>query len=86
MQQALYDKGYSHQRPGWKVILDDDAKAQLVALLRNYHPNHFDWHNVVFTNETPAKVGDRRGWHRPWAKKDEAYHPDVKRARLKRQS
>jgi hypothetical protein len=27
MQQALYDKGYGQQRPGWNVPLDADAKA-----------------------------------------------------------
>jgi hypothetical protein len=86
MQQALYDKGYGRQRPGWKVPLDADAKAQRVALLKKYHPDNFNWQNMVFTNETPAKIGDRRGMERSWAKKDEAYHPDVKRARVKRQS
>ncbi len=86
IQQTLYDKGYGRQRPGWKVPLNADNKAQRVAILKEYHPDKFNWRNVVFTDETPAKVGDRRGMHRSWAKKDEAYHPDVKEARLKRQS
>jgi hypothetical protein len=64
MQQALYDKGYGRQHPGWKVPLDADAKAQRVAILKQYHPDKFDWRNVVFTDETPAKVGDRRGMER----------------------
>ncbi len=85
IQQTLYDKGYGRQRPGWKVPLDSDAKAQHVAILKKYHPDVFDWRNVIFTDETPAKVGDRCGLHRSWAKKDEAYHPDVKQDRLKRQ-
>jgi hypothetical protein len=86
MQQALYDKGYGQQRPRWKVRLYANAKAQRVTLLKKYHPDNFNWRNVVFTHETPAKVGDRRGMQRSWAIKDEAYHPDVKRPRVKRQS
>ncbi|KAH7012022.1 hypothetical protein B0J12DRAFT_530036, partial [Macrophomina phaseolina] len=40
-----------------------------------------DWHTVVFTDETPGKVGIVRGFFRCWANIEEAYHPDVVRTR-----
>jgi transposase len=86
IQNVLYDKGYCREKPGWKCPLDADNKAQHVAILKKYHPDNFDWHNVIFTDETPAKVSAQRGWHRSWAKPDERYHPDVKRDQLKTDS
>jgi hypothetical protein len=56
IQNTLYEKGHSCEYPGWKRPLDANAKAQRVAILRQYHPDKFDWHNMVLSDETPAKV------------------------------
>jgi hypothetical protein len=86
MQQALHDKGYSQQRPGWKPLLDPSSKAQYVAILKQYHPDRFNWHEVIFADEILAKIGDQVGQFRAWAKTDERYRSDVKHDRAKRQS
>jgi transposase len=86
MQQALYNKRYSRQRPGWKPPLDASSKTQCVAILKQYHLDCFNCLEVVLTDETPAKIVDRRGLFCASAKKDETFHPAVKRARVKRQS
>jgi hypothetical protein len=66
--------------------MDASCKEQRVAIRKEYHPGRFNWRNVVFTDETPAKIRDQRGLLHAWAKQDETIHPDVKRAQVKRQS
>jgi hypothetical protein len=39
----------------------------------------FDFKQVVFTNETPARIGDERGMQRVWCKEDERFEDDVKK-------
>jgi transposase len=83
MQNTLYKADLARRKPGWIFALTDANKEQRMAISQDYHPDKFDWHTVIFTDETPAKVGAQRGWHRSWTKTSEAYHPDVKRTRVK---
>ncbi len=85
IENTLYKKGLARRKPGWKFALTEANKAERVALLKEYHPDKFDWRNVIFTDETPAKIGAQRGWHRSWRKTDETYHEDVKMTRQKKQ-
>ena len=44
----------------------------------------FDPRRVIYTDETPAKVGAVRGFMRSWRKADETYHQDVTKERSKK--
>jgi hypothetical protein len=84
--RKLNNKEYSWQHPGSRALLDEDAKAQRVAILKQYHPDMFNWSNVVITKETPAEVGDMHRTKHFWAKAEEAYHLNVKKVWVRRQS
>ncbi|KAF1935972.1 hypothetical protein EJ02DRAFT_482793, partial [Clathrospora elynae] len=41
----------------------------------------YDFRSVVFTDETPAWIGEERGMIQAWARKDEFYNDDVRHER-----
>jgi hypothetical protein len=45
----------------------------------------FDFRQVVFTDETPARIGDERGMQRVWCKEDERFDNNVKKDRNRRE-
>ncbi|KAF1351697.1 hypothetical protein EJ07DRAFT_137197, partial [Lizonia empirigonia] len=44
-----------------------------------------DFRQVVFTDETPARIGDERGMQRVWCKEAERFKDDVKKDRNRRE-
>lgn len=76
---------YGRIKAGWKFMLTAEQKKIRLewALTHNPDPSDerpepFNWLLVVFTDETPAKVGVKRGRFTCWATHEEKYHPDVK--------
>ncbi|KAF1940937.1 hypothetical protein EJ02DRAFT_318152, partial [Clathrospora elynae] len=48
-------------------------------LHKEYDNKGYNFRQVVFTNKTPAWIGDQRGMIRTWCKEDELYYNDVKK-------
>ncbi|KAF1943601.1 hypothetical protein EJ02DRAFT_294749, partial [Clathrospora elynae] len=44
----------------------------------------FDFRTVVFTDETPARIGEQRGMQRAWYKEGEKYDDNVRKDRLRK--
>ena len=87
LQNAMYEGFLAKRKPGWKFHLTPAMKEARFqwALLYNPDPTPsqpaFDWISVIFTDETPAKVGLVAGKFYAWCKADEVYSNDVKRTR-----
>lgn len=82
----MYKQGYARRKSSYKPPLTPAQKAKRLAWAKRYHPDHFDWTLVIFTDETPAKVGIQRGFQRVWRLVDEAYHKDCINPRQKKYS
>ncbi|KAF1922514.1 uncharacterized protein M421DRAFT_410623, partial [Didymella exigua CBS 183.55] len=48
---------------------------------KEYDNKGFNFHEVVFTDETPARIGDERGMIQTWCCEGEQYNDDVKHNR-----
>ena len=79
--QVLYDRGYAWRKHSWKPALSQKQKDFRLEWALEHRD--FDWHQVIFTDETAVKVGEQRGFGRTWRKPDkiEKFHPDVMRKR-----
>lgn len=86
VEAVLYEQGYARRKLTWKPVLTPAQKVKRLAWAHQYHPDHFDWTLVIFTDETPCKVGLQRGFQRIWRKVDEAYVEDCLQARQKKYS
>lgn len=89
LENIMYEAGYSRRKPGWKPPLTPAQERERYqwALTHNpdrdheYDNNGFNFREVVFTDETPARVGELRGMIRAWCKEDEIYDDDVRKDR-----
>ena len=88
-ENVMYEAGYSRLKPGWKPTLTRAQERQRYAWALTHNPDRneygdglgFDFRTVVFTDETPARVGEERGMMRTWAKAGEVYDDDVRKER-----
>lgn len=89
-QNVMYEAGYARRAPGFKPTLNQDQKNARYQWALSHNPDKnkvgdnlgFNFRKVIFTDETPARVGEQRGMKRAWAKEDETYHKDVKRPKI----
>ncbi|KAF1934694.1 hypothetical protein EJ02DRAFT_507396 [Clathrospora elynae] len=88
-ENIMYEAGYSRKKPGWKPPLTRAQKRERLQWALDHNPDlHKEYDNkgynfrqVVFTDETPARIGDQQGMIRTWCKEDELYHNHVKKDR-----
>jgi hypothetical protein len=80
-ENIMYEAGYSRRRPRWKPTLTPAQERERYAWALAHNPDNdevgdnlgYNFGNVVFTDETPARVGEERGMIRAWARNDEVY-------------
>lgn len=88
-QNVMYAAGYARRRPGWKPHLTPEQEQERYEWALAHNPDQyeygdglgFDFRNVVFTDETPARVGEQRGMQRVWCKDGQQYDDGVKKDR-----
>jgi hypothetical protein len=88
-ENVMYEAGYSRRRPGWKPPLTPAQQQERLQWALAYNLDKyeygdglgFDFRDVVFTDETPARIGEERGMQRVWCKENERYDDDVKKDR-----
>ena len=91
-ENVMYEAGYSRRKPGWKPPLTSSQRRERLQWALKHNPDRyetgdglgFDFRSVVFTDKTPARVGEERGMLRTWARDDEVYHNDVRHDRNRR--
>jgi hypothetical protein len=89
LENVMYEAGYKRRKPGWKPPLSPSQRRERLKWTLNHNPDRdevgdglgFDFRKVVFTDETPARVGEERGMIRTWARDDEVYADDVRHDR-----
>ncbi|KAF1937046.1 hypothetical protein EJ02DRAFT_469986 [Clathrospora elynae] len=89
MENIMYKAGYARCRPGWKPPLTLAQERERLQWALDHNPDKdeeydnkgYNFHKVVFTDETPACVGEQRGMIRAWCKEGEIYNDDVKKDR-----
>lgn len=92
-QNIMYSAGYARRRPGWRPELTKEQQHERYEWALIHNPDKyvygdglgFDFRQVVFTDETPARIGEERGMQRAWAREDEVYDDDVKKDRNRRE-
>lgn len=90
-ENIMYEAGYGRRAPGRKPTLNNEQKTCRHHWALEHNPDlhevgdnlGFNFRQVVYTDETPARVGEQRGMLRAWAKADEVYHCDVKRPKIR---
>jgi transposase len=88
-ENVMYEAGYARRKPGWKPSLSPHqqkvryewALAHNPDLHEEYDNLGFNYRKVVFTDETPARIGEQRRLLRAWAKDDEIWDDDVRKER-----
>ena len=88
-ENVMYEAGYARRRPGWKPHLTSEQEQQRYewALAHNpdrdeeYDNKGYDFTAVVFTDETPARIGEERGKIRTWCRGGERWDDNVKHDR-----
>ena len=91
-ENVMYGAGYKRRKPGWKPPLSSTQRQERLRWALEHNPDRyevgdglgFDFRCVVFTDETPAQVGEERGMIRAWARDDEIYNNDVRHDRNRR--
>jgi transposase len=91
-ENIMYNAGYARRRPGWKPPLNDEQKRERLEWALVHNPDKdeygdgkgFDFTQVIFTDETPARIGEERGMQRVWCKNGEQYDEGVKKDRNRR--
>jgi hypothetical protein len=86
-QNVMYAAGYARCRPGWKPHLTPEQEQVRYKWALAHNPNQyeygdglgFDFCNIVFTDKTPAQIGEQRGMQRVWCKDGEQYNDGVKK-------
>lgn len=88
LESVLYAAGYARRKHGWKFALSPAMKTARYKWALSHNPDDpdhpFHPRRVIYTDETPAKVGAIRGFMRSWRKTDETYHQDVAKERSKK--
>lgn len=91
-ENVMYEAGYSRRKPGRKPPLSSTQRRDRLRWALNHNPDRyevgdglgFDFRCVIFTDETPARVGEERGMIRTWARDDEIFNDDVRHDRNRR--
>lgn len=91
-ENVMYGAGYTRRKPGWKPPLSSSQRRERLQWALQHNPDRYevgdglgyDFTSVVFTDETPARVGEERGMMRVWARSDEKYDDDVRHDRNRR--
>jgi hypothetical protein len=89
-QNIMYEADYDWRRPGWRPPLTPEQQEEQLAWALAHNPDKyeygnrvgFDFRTVIFTDETPARIGDQRSMQRAWYKEGENYEDDVRKDRL----
>ncbi|KAF1969062.1 hypothetical protein BU23DRAFT_557913 [Bimuria novae-zelandiae CBS 107.79] len=90
-ENIMYEAGYARRAPGFKPTLDDVQRERRFQWALAHNPDlyeygdglGFDFRRVIYTDETPARVGEQRGMKRAWARDSEIYDPEVKRPKIR---
>lgn len=85
-ENVMYEAGYKRRKPWWKPPLTsiqcrEHFRWALSHSSDRYEVSYglgFEFRKVVFTDETPARVGEERGMIRTWARHYEIYDDDVR--------
>lgn len=93
LENVVYEAGYARRRPGWRphLTLDQEQERYEWALAHNpdrgeeYDNKGFNFRKVVFSDETPARIGEERGMMRTWIQGDERWDDDVKHDRTRKE-
>ena len=88
-ENVMYEARYARRRPGWKPALTPEQEKERYVWALEHNPDlheeydnkGFNFHEVVFTDETPARIGEERGMQRTWCKEDERWDEGVKHDR-----
>jgi hypothetical protein len=64
----MYGAGYKRRKPGWKPPLSTTQRRERLQWALQHNPDkdqvsdrlRFNFTTVVFTDETPARVGEER--------------------------
>ena len=88
-ENVMYEAGYARRRPGWKPRLTREQEEERYEWALRHNPDKeeeydnkgFNFGEVVFTDETPARVGEERGMQRTWCKENERWDEGVKHDR-----
>ena len=77
INNAFKIAGYGRHPPRYKPPLNDvQKKRRLQFCIEMLEKDPDWWKKVVWTDETPAKVGQKRGQRWITRKRNEAFHPD----------
>jgi hypothetical protein len=91
-ENVMYEAGYARRRPGWRPHLTPQQERARYewALAHNpdkdkeYDNQGFDFYQVCFSDETPARIGEERGMMRTWIQQHERWDDDVKHERTRK--
>ncbi|KAF2627242.1 hypothetical protein BU25DRAFT_469715 [Macroventuria anomochaeta] len=88
-QNVMYEAGYARRKPGWKPSLTTEQEEERLEWALAHNPDlhkeydnlGYDFTKVVFTDETPARIGEERGMIRTWCTAEEKWDNNVKHDR-----
>ncbi|KAE8821961.1 hypothetical protein PTNB85_10592 [Pyrenophora teres f. teres] len=89
LENIMYEAGYKRRKPGSKSPLSSSQRRERLQWALNHDPDcdevgdglGSDFKKVVFTDETPVRVGEERGMIRTWVRDDEIYADSVRHDR-----
>ncbi|KAF1972142.1 hypothetical protein BU23DRAFT_644949, partial [Bimuria novae-zelandiae CBS 107.79] len=89
-ENVMYEAGYARREPGWKPPLTEDEMQGRYEWALAHNPEKytygdslgFNFRCCVYTDETPARIGEQRGMQRAWFLPEEKYDNDVKHDRI----
>ena len=75
-ENVMYEAGHARRAPGWKPSLTPDQEKERLAWAHAHNPDKYeegdnlgyDFTQVVFSDETPARIGEERGMIRTWCR------------------
>lgn len=77
IRHAFEIAGYARYPPRYKPFLTDEQKLKrLEFCIEMLEKDSEFWKKMIWTDETPVKVDQKRGQLWVTTKKDERYHPD----------
>jgi hypothetical protein len=88
-ENVMYEAGFARRRPGWKPSLSPEQEKERYAWALAHNPDRYEYGDglgydftlVVFSDETPARIGEERGLIRTWCCEGEQYNSHVKHDR-----
>jgi len=91
-ENVMYGAGYSRKRPGWKPPLSPEEVRKRYQWALKHNPDlykkddnlGFNFRDVCYSDETPARIGEQRGMQRSWIREGEQYRENVKKPRIQK--